>query len=151
MSDGLTCRQLALADMEAASNVFRTAFDAQLPWLAGLHKPEEDRAFWSGYLFSNCAIWGSTRQGELIGVIAFRQGWVDQLYILPHMQGQGFGSRLLYLAKASHARLNLWTFQKNTGARHFYESQGFEAVRETDGADNEQYEPDILYSWRRCA
>ncbi|WP_313605429.1 GNAT family N-acetyltransferase [Rhizobium sp.] len=151
MSGGLTCRQLALADMEAASNVFRTAFDARLPWLAGLHKPEEDRAFWSGYLFSNCAIWGAARQDALIGVIAFRQGWVDQLYILPSMQGRGIGSRLLDIAKADHARLNLWTFQKNAGARRFYELQGFEAVRETDGADNEEHEPDILYSWRRCA
>lgn len=151
MSDGLTCRQLGLADMEAASNVFRTAFDARLSWLAGLHKPEEDRAFWSGYLFSNCAIWGAVQQGELFVVIAFRQGWVDQLYILPHMQGQGIGSRLLDIAKASHARLNLWTFQKNAGARRLYESQGFEVVRETDGADNEEREPDILYSWRRCA
>jgi len=137
--------------MEAASNVFRTAFDARLPWLAGLHKPEEDRAFWSGYLFSNCAIWGAARQDALIGVIAFRQGWVDQLYILPSMQGRGIGARLLDIAKADHARLNLLTFQKNAGARRFYELQGFEAVRETDGADNEEHEPDILYSWRRCA
>ena len=78
MSNGLTLRKLALVDMEAASNVFRTAFDARLPWLAGLHKPEEDRTFWSGYLFSNCAIWGAVLQGELIGVIAFREGWIDQ-------------------------------------------------------------------------
>lgn len=151
MSDGLTLRKLALVDMEAASNVFRTAFDARLPWLAGLHKLEEDRAFWSGYLFSNCAIWGAVLQGELIGVIAFREGWIDQLHILPQMQGQGIGSRLLDLAKASHARLDLWTFQKNAGARRFYENRGFEIVRETDGADNEEHEPDILYSWRRCA
>lgn len=151
MNDGLTFRQLVLADMEDASNVFRTAFDAQLPWLAGLHKREEDRVFWSGYLFSNCVIWGAARQDGLLGVIAFRQGWVDQLYILPHMQGRGIGSRLLGRATASHVRLNLWTFQKNAGARCFYESKGFEAVRETDGADNEEHEPDILYSWRRCA
>lgn len=151
MSDGLTLRKLALVDMEAASNVFRTAFDARLPWLAGLHKPEEDRTFWSGYLFSNCAIWGAVLQGGLIGVIAFREGWIDQLHILPQMQGQGIGSRLLDLAKASHARLDLWTFQKNAGARRFYENQGFEIVRETDGADNEEHEPDILYSWCSCA
>ncbi|MNI84182.1 putative acetyltransferase [compost metagenome] len=67
------------------------------------------------------------------------------------MQGRGIGSRLLDIAKANHVRLNLWTFQKNAGARFFYESQGFEVVRETDGADNEEQEPDILYSWRRCA
>lgn len=151
MSDGPTFRQLTLTDMAAASNVFRTTFDARLPWLGGLHSQAEDRDFWSGYLFSTCTIWGAGQQDDLLGVIAFREGWVDQLYVLPPMQGQGVGSRLLDIAKTSHHRLNLWTFQRNEGARHFYEAQGFQAVRETDGADNEEREPDILYSWRRCA
>lgn len=151
MSDELTFRQLALKDMADASNVFRNAFDARLPWLAGRHSPEEDLAFWSGYLFANCVIWGVARQDELIGVIAFRENWIDQLYILPYAQGQGIGSGLLEVAKARHSQLNFWVFQKNDGARRFYESQGFCAVRETDGADNEEREPDILYYWRRAS
>jgi len=150
VSSGVAYRRLALTDMPAASNVFHTAFDARLPWLAGRHTPKEDMAFWSGYLFSNCTIWGAGRQDELLGVIAFREGWVDQLYILPPVQGQGIGSRLLDIAKANHDRLDLWTFRTNEGARRFYGYHGFAAVRETDGADNEEREPDILYSWRRC-
>jgi hypothetical protein len=42
---GFTLRKLALADMDAAATVHRAAFDAALPWLAGLHTPEEDRGF----------------------------------------------------------------------------------------------------------
>ncbi|MGE7369219.1 GNAT family N-acetyltransferase [Neorhizobium sp. NPDC001467] len=149
MSDELTCRQLALKDMADASIVFPNAFDARLPWLAGGHSPEEDLDFWSGYLFANCVIRGVARQAELIGVIAFRENWIEQLYVLPHAQGQGTGSGLLDVAKARHSQLELWVFQKNDGARRFYESRGFCAARETDGADNEEREPDILYYWRR--
>ena len=45
--------------------------------------------------------------------------------------------------------LNAWTFQRNTAARNFYESRGFAKIRETDGADNAEKEPDILYFWSR--
>ena len=44
-------------------------------------------------------------------------------------------------------RLTLWTFQRNLRARRFYEANGFVAVRETDGAGNEEKEPDVLYRW----
>lgn len=149
VSNELTCRKLALKDMAGASTVFRNAFDARLPWLAGRHSPEEDLAFWSGYLFANCVIWGVARQDDLIGVIAFRENWIEQLYVLPHAQGQGIGARLLDQAKSAHCVLSLWTFQRNVGARRFYEAHGFLARRETDGADNDEREPDMLYQWRR--
>ena len=45
-------------------------------------------------------------------------------------------------------RLDLWVFQKNDGARRFYERHGFELVRLTDGAGNMEQEPDALYRWR---
>lgn len=88
MSEKLTCRRLALTDMSEASNVFRSTFDVRLPWLAGLHTPEEDRNFWQGSLFNACEIWGAEQNHELLGVIAFRTEWIDQLYVLPECQGQ---------------------------------------------------------------
>ena len=52
--------------------------------------------------------------------------------------GRGLGSRLVNLAKELHPNgLDLWTFQSNVGARHFYERHGFAALETTDGA-NEQ-------------
>lgn len=149
MSTGVGYRRLTPADMAAASRVFRKAFDARLPWLAGLHTPDEDRAFWHSHLFASCEIWGAERQGELLGVIAFHEGWIDQLYVLPDAQGCGIGSRLLAIATARHDDLSLWTFRRNAGARGFYESRGFVAVRETDGSGNEEGEPDVLYRWQR--
>ena len=51
--------------------------------------------------------------------------------------------------RISQEIINAWTFQKNTVARNFYESKGFVKIKETDGADNAEKEPDILYFWSR--
>ncbi|MCC2609849.1 GNAT family N-acetyltransferase [Neorhizobium petrolearium] len=145
----LIIRKLTLADMPAAARVHRAAFYERLPWLAGLHTPEEDRDYWTGHLLPACEIWGAERDGTLLAVNAFREDWIDQLYILPEAQGQGIGSALLEIAKGACPELFLWTFQRNTLARRFYERHGFVAVKETDGAANEEKEPDVLYRWVR--
>ncbi|CDZ51427.1 GNAT family N-acetyltransferase [Neorhizobium galegae] len=140
-------RKLCRDDMAEAASVHRTSFNERLPWLTQLHTPEEDRAYWRGHLFPTCDIWGAERDDTLLGVIAFRTGWVNQLYLLPSVQGQGIGSRLVDIAKAAYPQLSLWTFQRNAAARRFYETRGFVAIEETDGIGNEEKEPDVLYRW----
>ena len=132
--------------MDAASVVHRAAFDERLPWLAGLHTPAEDRAYFRDVVFAGCEVWGAW-DVALVGFIAFREGWVDQLYVLPQRQREGVGKRLLDIAKAASPGLSLWTFQRNAPARRFYEARGFTAVEMTDGAGNEEREPDVLYRW----
>jgi putative acetyltransferase len=141
-------RPLSRSEMDQAALVHRTAFDERLPWLAGLHTPEEDRAFFCDRVFAECQVWGAL-DPELMGFIAFREGWIDQLYVLPSRQRRGAGRALLRIAQAASPSLLLWTFQRNLPARRFYETEGFVAVRETDGSGNEEREPDILYEWRR--
>jgi GNAT superfamily N-acetyltransferase len=87
---------------------------------------------------------------EIIGIVAFREGWIDQFYVLPQFQGLGAGDALLRVVKAAYSDLQLWTFQKNTLARRFYEKRGFVMVMQTDGRDNEEREPDVLYRWQRA-
>jgi len=135
--------------MDAAAAVHRASFDRALPWLAGLHTAAEDRAFYRDQVSKSCEVWGAERQSKLVGIIAFRQDWIDQLYVLPDAQGHGVGSDLLEVAQGAFPLLNLWTFQRNLRARRFYEANGFVVVRETDGADNEEKEPDVLYRWTR--
>jgi len=142
-------RQLELKDMEIAAQVLRTTFDHALPWLAGLHTPEQDRWFFRERVFRTCAVWGAFDGAAMIGVIAFREGWIDQLYVLPQAQRRGVGSELLQVAQNAFPRLQLWTFQRNRQARRFYEARGFALVRETDGAANQEKEPDALYLWTR--
>jgi GNAT superfamily N-acetyltransferase len=146
----LTLRRLALEDMEAAAAVHRASFDRALPWLVGLHTPAEDRAFYRDEVFAACAVWGAERQSKLVGIIAFRRGWIEQLYVLPDAQRSGVGSTLLEVAQNTFPLLDLWTFQRNLPAHRFYAAHGFVAVRETDGSGNEEKEPDVLYRWERA-
>jgi len=148
-SSGLSIRQLELADMDAAAGVHRVAFDHALPWLTGLHTPEEDRWFYRERVFTGCQVHGAFEGGALTGIIAFRSDWIDQLYVLPEVQGCGVGSELLQVAKRACDCLQLWTFQRNLRAHRFYEARGFALVEETDGARNEEKEPDARYLWAR--
>jgi GNAT superfamily N-acetyltransferase len=118
-----------------------------LPSLAGLHTPEEDRWFFRERMFTTCELWGYFDNLRLVGIIAFREGWIDQLYVLPSSQGCGVGTALLQTAKSRSSSLSLWTFQRNRNARRFYEGRGFTLIKETDGSANEEKEPDALYYW----
>jgi GNAT superfamily N-acetyltransferase len=143
-------RQLALTDVSAAAQVHRIAFDQAMPWLVGLHTPDQDRWFYREHLFATCRLWGRFDDDVLNGIIAFREGWIEQLYVLPAAQGRGVGSELLEVAKRASDRLELWTFQRNARARRFYEARGFTPVEQTDGARNEEREPDARYLWTRA-
>jgi len=142
-------RQLKLEDMDAAARVVRTAFDQALPSLAGLHTPEEDQWFFRERVFNTCEMWGAFDGAAMRGIIAFREGWIDQLYVLPEAQRRGVGKDLLQVAQNAFDRLQLWTFQRNAPARRFYKARGFALIQETDGAGNEEKEPDALYLWTR--
>jgi GNAT superfamily N-acetyltransferase len=142
-------RRLEPTDMAAAARVLRAAFDDALPWLAGLHTPEQDQRFFQERVFKTCEVWGAFGAKELMGIIAFRPDWIDQLYVLPRAQGNGVGTKLLRRAQDSFTPLWLWTFQRNRVARGFYQARGFVLIRETNGAENEEREPDALYRWTR--
>jgi GNAT superfamily N-acetyltransferase len=93
-------RKLKLADMDAAARVHRTAFDRALPTLAGLHTPEEDQGFFRERVSRTCEVWGA-----FDGMLAFRDGWIDQLYVPPEAQGRGLGTALLQVAQTAFDRL----------------------------------------------
>ena len=101
-------------------------------------------------MFGTCALWGAFDRDILTGLIAFHDDWIEQLYVLPAVQGQGIGTALLKVAQRASARLQLWTFQRNARARQFYEARGFVLVEQTDGSSNEENEPDARYLWTRA-
>jgi GNAT superfamily N-acetyltransferase len=117
--------------------------------LRSLHTAEEDQKFFRERLFKTCQLWGAFAQAELVGLIAFREDWIDQFYVLTKAQRRGTGTALLQVAQRAFARLDLWTFQRNAPTRRFYEAKDFVLIAETDGAQNEEREPDALYRWTR--
>ena len=145
----LNIRRLEVGDMDAAARVHRMAFDHALPWLAGLHTPDQDRWFYRERMFKTCTLWGVLDRDILSGLIAFHDDWIEQLYVLPEAQGRGVGTALLDVAQRASGRLQLWTFERNVRACRFYEARGFVLVEQTDGSRNEEREPDARYVWTR--
>ena len=135
--------------MRAAAGIRRVALWQRLPWLLDVHTPEEEEQYWRMHLLPNCTILGAALGNKLVGIIAYGDGWIEQLYVLPDFQGIGIGSMLLGCAKEEMDEIRVWTFQRNIGARAFYERHGFSAEEETNVIDNEEKEPDVLYHWRR--
>ena len=143
----LTIRRLTPTDASDIARVHRASFDDRLPWLSGIHTPDEDLAYFRDTVCATCVLWGGFEGQRLIGFIAYRDGWIDHLFVAPEHQGMGLGTRLLDQAQYTQPRLRLWTFQRNEGARNFYERNGLIQIDITDGSGNEEREPDVLYEW----
>ncbi|MGM0852502.1 MAG: GNAT family N-acetyltransferase [Bacillota bacterium] len=84
---------------------------------------------------------------RVVGMAAYNETEIGQLYIHTEYQGLGIGQILLDKAKAqSSDRLTLYTFEINKNAQLFYEKNGFEIIGR--GQENEENLPDIQYEWR---
>jgi len=116
--------------------------------------PDEHVPFVAGIIARHDDVWLAEDEGRIVGFLSIahsqRDGGdvLERLYVEPDVQGQGIGTALLEQAKALRpGGLVLWVFQKNRGARRFYERHGFRLVKLTDGAENLEREPDALYQW----
>jgi putative acetyltransferase len=136
-------------EADAVARLMRKAWTTSLPFLPVLHTEEEDHRFFRDRVFKTCAVAVIEGETGLVGFIAHRPGWIDHLYVDPACQRRGIGRALVDVAKSAHARLQLWAFQRNIGARAFYQAQGFRLLKTTDGSGNEEREPDALYEWIR--
>jgi len=144
----ITLRQATPDDVAAIAALFRGVAEATRPYRPELHTPEEDHEFF-GEAVATKDVWIAEEDGTLAGFISFSTRWVNHLFIDLGCQGRGIGSALLDLAKAENDALQLWVFQENIKARRFYERRGFRLVKETDGAENEEKQPDALMEWTR--
>jgi GNAT superfamily N-acetyltransferase len=145
----LLIRRASLDDMPALAQLHRRTVTISLPFVPHLHTPAEDAWWFAERLFATNEVWLAESEGAPAAYIAFRPSFVEHLFVDPDRQGGGLGPQLLAKAKAAFAELSLWTFQQNLRARTFYEKHGFSVVMETDGADNEEKLPDVLYRWRQ--
>ena len=83
---------------------------------------------------------------KVVGMIAYNEREISQLYIHIDYQGIGIGHTLLDRVKAqSSGRLTLYTFEVNVNAQRFYEKHGFEIIGR--GHENDENLPDIQYEW----
>ena len=143
-----TIRRADERDLAAVAELFRVVCRASLAYLPELHTPEEDLRFFRKTVFTQCAVLVAQAQ-QIDGFIAFRDGFVDHLYVRPERHRQGLGTALLMQAMNTYGTLRLWVFQRNTNAIAFYRVHGFREIERTDGSRNEEREPDVLMEWSR--
>lgn len=143
-------RRAELSDMAAVAVLHRLTMRVSLGFLPDLHTAEEDRWWFAERLYPANAVWLAEDGEVLLGYAAVAPGWLNHLYVHPDHQGRGAGGALLAQSMADQAELQLWTFQRNARARAFYEHRGFVLVELTDGARNEEREPDARYRWTRA-
>jgi len=137
-------RPATASDAGSIAKTMRAALSS-FDWMPVLHTPDEDLAFISDHVLPHQRVFVAEADGVLVGFIAVRDAWVNQLYLLPAWTGKGIGQRLLTDATAGMERVKLYCFQANVGARRFYERNGFVAEAFGDGSNNEEGLPDILY------
>jgi ribosomal protein S18 acetylase RimI-like enzyme len=143
----VTLRLATPDDAGAMARILWDCFEVSLPFLPQLHTREDHVGYMLGVLLPQHTVWVAEVGGAVMGYIAFREGRIQHLYIHPDAQGRGLGPTLLAKALEAGGPKDLWTFQQNERARRFYEARGFEAVEFTDGAGNEEKQPDVRYLW----
>ena len=140
------------ADLPRMAELFWAARQAALPQMPPpVHTLEEIVEHYSGFDLASGdrEAWVAEDDGHLVGYAELRGGWLDDLYVAPHAQGQGIGTVLLELVKAHRpAGFELWVFESNTPARAFYARHGLVEAERTDGSGNEEGAPDIRMEWR---
>ena len=140
--------RLARADDAAAvAEIWLASFKAIYPFPPA-HADHEVRVWVADVLLPGNETWIAESSDEAIGFISLGDRSIEQLYLMPAWAGRGVGSRLVRLAQERRPDgLSLWTFQVNEAARRFYARLGFRQVDLTDGAGNEERQPDVRYVW----
>jgi GNAT superfamily N-acetyltransferase len=137
-------RRAAFSDADAITSVHWASFRL-LTFLPMLHTLEE---FITNVILKECEVTIAEDETGIVAFLARKGEEVRLLYTRPDRIGMGAGTQLIDASKGSGiGALELWCFQANTRARRFYEARGFNAIRFTDGADNEEQMPDVQYRW----
>ena len=124
-------------------------------WMPRLYTRAEELSF-AGIMVDRGWVLVAEPEGKaegIAGFMALNAGFVHALYVAQDQRGHGVGRHLLDHAKSGAARLELNTFQANTGAQRFYARAGFREVGRGDGRGagsvNDEGLPDIRLIWER--
>ncbi len=146
MNSAFTLRPAVAANVEACAAIMR-GWMQETDWFHTHHLPNEDGPFLATKIAAGTMI-VAEKNGEIAGFLVLEGDFVGCLYLAPAHRGRGLGKQFMDVARAKNpSGLNLWTFQANSGARRFYEREGFTVEMMTDGAGNDEKIPDVMYVW----
>jgi GNAT superfamily N-acetyltransferase len=144
----ISIERAAPNDAAEITSLYLASRAEALRYLRRLYTDKQILTWIEGTVMTRSRVWVARRDGRIVGFVALEGDELHHLYLLPGHYRQGIGTQLLDLAKReSPGRLRLFTFQRNTRARQFYEANGFNIVDQSEGSRNEEEEPDIQYEW----
>src|SRR4029453_15242022 len=122
---------------------------SRMTYLPPIPTLEEYGRFVRAILLPNQEVWvAEDDEQRVVGWFSLTKGSLEHIYVDPEPQNHGLGAEVLAaVIERMPDGFSLWTFQKNEGARRFYERHGLDAVEFTDGSDNMEREPDVRYEW----
>ena len=146
MAEALAIRPATPADAPACAAILNAWID-ETPWMPRVHSHEDVERHYREFVFQKRKVIVAEDDAP-IGYLALdtEEGFIASFFLKAEARGAGVGKRLLDDAKAEANQLQLWTFVENSGARRFYEREGFTEIERSDG-DNEESLPDILFRW----
>jgi ribosomal protein S18 acetylase RimI-like enzyme len=123
---------------------------SRMTYLPPIPSIAEHRRWIGEGLLPNQEVWiAEDGEGTFLGWASLSSGELNHIYVRPEFQSRGIGGAMLaHVMERMPDGFVLWTFQKNEGARRFYERHGFRVVKLTDGRANMEQEPDVQYEWR---
>ena len=147
-SGTLIIQRAIVSDADEIAALYIASRQDALAYLPALYSDAEIRRWVSEVMLKRGEVWTGRLNGRIVGFFSLVDANLEQLYLLPGFYRRGIGSRLLDKAKTlSSGRLRLFTFQRNSRARAFYEARAFKVIDSSDGSRNEEREPDCLYEW----
>jgi len=148
----LSLRPATPDDAEAIADLYLASRKTFVSFAPLAHSDTDVRHWIATILIPSGTVTVAVSDEQIVGMMATSHEngyrWIDQLYLAPAFAGRGIGSLLLTQAMQQlNPPIRLYSFQVNTGARRFYERHGFLAIAFSDGKENEEQCPDVLYEW----
>ena len=95
------------------------------PEFIALHTPQHQKAYLQGKMDNGSKLFMMIAD-KPVGVVSVTGNLIEDLYILPDYQHQGFGTRLLRFAMEQCDGVpTLWILENNKGAEKLYRREGF--------------------------
>lgn len=123
----------------------RRSNDKLIPEL--IQKEDDIRAFFSGHVLPNASTWCGFDGPDIVAVMVLVSTWIEQLYIAPEHSGTGIGERLIAIAKARTASLDVWVSPDSERTQAFYERLDFATIATTDRDNVDSDAPDVHRRW----
>jgi putative acetyltransferase len=144
----VTLRPYRDADLEAALDLWRRAWDATVPEINFGNRLDWWRKRWTEELVPKNTITMAEIDKRLIGFVVVdpKSGYLDQIVVDPASWGSGIANVLLSEAKRQSSKsVMLDVNQSNARAIRFYEREGF--IRGSEGKNPLSGKPTWHYVW----